>query len=129
MGTHKLQRSFAPVHDTGENEVGAARSPVVFLAEVAGGVVHLLASPVLSSLKVKRAEPPKQLCAMVVGSDSRCSRVVVSPCGCVLAGAEGYFPPEHVLSAHVNLLSLKIQRAHCQHVIFCHGGMPTEKTG
>ena len=105
---------------------------MAFLAlelEVAGGVVHLLASPVLSSLKVKQVEPPKQLCVMVVGSDSRCSRVVVSPCGGVLAGAEGYFPPEHVLSAHVNLLSLMIQKAHCQHVIFCHGGMPTEKTG
>ena len=98
---------------------------MAFLAlelELAGG---LLASPVLSSLKVKRAEPPKQLCAMVVGSDSRCSRVVVSPCGGVLAGAEGYFPPEHVLSAHVNLLSLMIQKAHCQHVILCHGGMPS----
>ena len=33
------------IHDTGENEIGAARRPVSFLAlelEVAGGVVHLL---------------------------------------------------------------------------------------
>ena len=105
---------------------------MAFLAlelEVAGGVVHLLASPVLLSLKVKRGEPPKQLCTMVVESDSRCSRRVVSPCGGVLAGVEGYFPREHVLSAHMNLLSLNIQRAYCQHVILCHDGISTEKTG
>jgi len=33
------------IHDTGENEIGAARRPVSFLAlelEVAGGVVHPL---------------------------------------------------------------------------------------
>ena len=52
----------------------------------AGGVVPLLASPVH---KVKRAEPPKHLCAMQqcwMGSDSRWRRVVLSAHGGVLAG-------------------------------------------